>query len=219
MPLPIVRPKKHIFYRDWKRKDTSENITLLRYRYNKISDFDEYFVEDYEEELEEICDIVAEKANKELTRLISERAYVSYTSPYYIRTEEFPDAFEVDVSVSMKTGALHFDLIFYFDYLQSYSFKDDIETGKYVSDEGSFSWSLPAHKSLDGQDMRQRLPDILNTPADYLVVNDVNTTGKTKKTTYKKMIRKGRWYETFDKWFRSEGEQLFLKLCRERGLI
>lgn len=206
MPLPIVYPKRHRFGREWKRKDTSDNIRLLRYRYNKINDFDEYFVEDYEEELEEICDILSECATDNLQRLIKERAYADSISPSYVRTDTFPDAFEVEVSVSVRTGALHFDIIFYYDYLQDYAVDD------------SSGWELPPHISVvDGSDVRQRLPDILNTPIEYYYYESYDR--KKRVPRYHRAVRKGRWYETFDKWFRTYGEQLFLKLCRERGLI
>ena len=87
----------------------------------------------------------------------------------------------------------------------------------YAVDDSS-GWELPPHISVvDGSDVRQRLPDILNTPIKYYYYESYDR--KKRVSRYHRAVRKGRWYETFDKWFRTYGEQLFLKLCRERGLI
>jgi hypothetical protein len=89
---------------------------------------------------------------------------------------------------------------------------------------------LPANRSLTGKDMRKEMPDILNTPVTIYKNIDYEDQIYTrkKKKEYKFRIgvrnsvvgkRQGRWYEAFDKWFRTEGYAYFKRLCEERGLI
>ncbi len=225
MPLPIVHPKKYRFGREFKRKDTSEYIKLLKYRFNKINDFDEYFLEDWGEKLAEIIDELSTMANDKLRDLIEERAYVENMSEiYYKRTDQFPDAFEVDVYIDEKFGHLHADIIFYYDYLDTREY--GYTQGRLGEESAHLierkTRGLPSYKSVvDGRDMRRKMPDILNTPIKYTWVKPLSYKDKKNgsKRTRHKAVRKGRWYQEFDKWFRGEGEAQFLKMCRERGII
>jgi hypothetical protein len=201
--IPYVRPKKHIFYRDWKRKDTSDNITIMRYRYNKIDESLVDFSRSFLEGLDEVCLDVEDRANEVLRRIVAQMAYVQYTTGEddqvsYIPTLEFPESLNVIVSVGIDSGALHFDIEFNYRDLSVESYDHDF---------------LPAHASIEGRDVREDMADILNTPITYYDWDYKHENLRPRGE------RKGRWYEMFDRWFRSYGEQLFLKLCRERGLI
>lgn len=222
MPLPIVHPKKYRFGREFKRKDVSEYIKLFKFRFNKFPEFDEYFVEDWAEELKEVVDVLTVKANNKLNELIIERAYAENASGvYYERTEMFPDAFEVDIYVDDKSGNLHADIIFYYDYLDDREYgyvsgKTDTESAYLINGARK---GLPSYKSVvDGRDMRKKMPDILNTPVTYDYYLWYKSGGK-KRSKHYMAIRKGRWYEEFDKWFRTEGEAEFLDLCKKHGII
>lgn len=184
----------------WANKNTDDFIKIIRYRYNKIEDFDKTFFERYKDVLNKICQKVQVAAKKDLIEIIKKQAYVNFNKPnedYFDRLKykssfQFINAFDVIVRVSPKTGALDFYLQYNWKKLQ-------------IARSAENGLNLHMGVGTGGRviDVRMDLPDILN---------------ESMELQYGRR-RIGHWIETFDSWFRTYGEQLFLRLCRDEGLI
>lgn len=217
--------------------NVSEYIKINRRKYHLISDFDEDFFNDYEDILNNICYQLSLEATEVLQDFIYDKAYVEYTtdsgySQWYHRTYDFPTAFNVYIYPTAHT--LAYQIAFFYDTLtpaKGIRRKTKINVGLEGSELKEYNVYrnlMPRYLSIYGIDKRKDLPDILNTPVTVYHSELIRDRRKRKRIWtgsaniyYQRKVgrREGRWYESFDKWFRTEGYIRFLKLCKEEELI
>lgn len=227
MPLPTVYPTRKKWYpvagvvkQDSIDQHWNDYIKLNRRKFYIIDDFDKDFFDRLGSHWKEIGVEMSKYCTAKLRELIKERAYVSYAShsflgAWYERTLSFPNVFRT--YVRLENNRLTFRVEFFYERLLMSDY--DVERDQ----------PLGAHTSLSGKDMRKDMPDILNTPViiykNLDFESQVGVSRKKRKYRFSMLNktavgkREGRWYEVFDKWFRTEGYDYFKKLCKERGLI
>ena len=156
------------------------------------------FFKEYEEQLNEVCGILAEELNEKLHEYIREDAYSSGNTDYWYKTEptpaptyQFLNAWDVIVFVGRR-GRLRMEPRYYPDDLELiFPEKTPDDNKNHFALHGS-NWS---GKKID---VREFLGEILNRPNQY---------------------RTGRWYERFLNYCNSYGVGRFIELCNEYGII
>ena len=246
MPLPKVHPKRKKWYvvdasqkksgrLSWKNrinpvkveinlpkkysieKNVDDFFRVRRWKFFKEDEdfgFVDGFMSDYKRSLAKIQQTMVYESTLKLTEIMEKRAYVEYVeketnlNTWYLRTYFFPSAF--DVFIYIRDNRLVYEIHYFYEYLRPKNIFMGYDGAAY----------LPRYKSLYGADIRDDLPDILNTPITlYTNRYDARFKKKSRKVSAKAGRRKGRFFEVFDNWFRTEGYQRFLELCDEEGLI
>ena len=191
-------------------KENESFIKVQRYKQKAIDTVFPDFWEKYEHSLNMICAQLKAELEEKLYELIIERAYTNggntVNNDYWYEnghrpTFEFAHAWEVEVYVS-SSGALHFDPVYHWEDMSvdvAPRNKGDNNLSHYSLHAGTFG-------NARGKDMRQALADILNVPQTAMYYTSIK-------------VRKGRWYEAFMSYCRSEGVSRFKQLCAEYGIV
>lgn len=249
MPLPIVYPKRKKWYNQesgtrkkrFSPDDASDSmvvniddyIKLNRRKFYLIDDFDQGVFDELSVAMKKVQFVMAKECTIKLRELIEERAYVEYNSGrdsvWYNRSFQFPTAF--DVFVYIKPNRLDYRINFYYESLYTSPAVhriSRISVGEESEDVNVYKELMARYLSIYGVDTRKDLPDILNTPVTTYESKRITDKRRRKKTrlwyggshtVVKTGKRQGRWYEAFDKWFRTEGYERFKELCKMYHII
>ena len=225
MPLPIVYPKRRNWYEKeaggarWNldteklEKNLDDFLQIKRWKFYREFQFVEDFINNYKKQLGYIQRTLSLECTQKLQELVEERAYVQYIEgkgeEWYDRSYMFPTSFQVGIFI--KNSRLMYTIKYFYNDLEP-------ELGEQLY--GSHDRTLPRYLSLYGVDVRDDLPDILNTPVTmYESDYDARFKKKVRRVLRKTGRREGRYFQVFDNWFRTELYDEFLRLCKEQGLI